>query len=134
MRSDIDPDVFLSEVFQLRGELNELGKTIIADERLTTIFLDALLEEMYSTVEMQCKGPRLGLEEIIGMMKTIFINRSERSSVSKRSKESYRKVQSSRREPRTDNVRESAMTLHVTVVAKSRGIKKRLLGVRGKVG
>ena len=52
MRCDIDPDVFLSEVFQLRGELNDLGETV-TDERLTTIILDALPEEMYSTVKMQ---------------------------------------------------------------------------------
>ena len=45
------------------------------------------------------------------MMKTIFINHSERSSVPKRSRESYRKVLSSGREPRTDNVREFAMAL-----------------------
>ena len=57
------------------------------------------------------RDPDLGLEEIIGMMKTIFVNHWERSSVSKRSKESYRKVRSSGREPRTDNVRESVMTL-----------------------
>ena len=44
------------------------------------------------------------------MMKTIFINHSERSSVTK-SKESCRKVRGSGSEPRTDNVRESAMTL-----------------------
>ena len=40
MRSDIDPDVFLSEVFQLLDELNDyLGETV-TDERLTTIILD----------------------------------------------------------------------------------------------
>ena len=49
MRSDIDPDVFLSDVFQLRDELNDLSK-IVFDGRLTTIILDALPEEMYSTV------------------------------------------------------------------------------------
>ena len=40
MRSDVDPDVFLSEVFQLLDELNDhLGETV-TDERLTTIILD----------------------------------------------------------------------------------------------
>ena len=86
IRSDIDPDVFLSEVFQLRDELNDLGE-IATDESLTNIILDALLEEMYSKVKMQSvRGPELELEEIIGKIKTIFINHSERSSIPKRSK------------------------------------------------
>ena len=68
-RSDIDPDVFLSEVFQLRDELDDLGETV-TDEALTTIILDALPEEMHSTVKMQSvRDPDLGLDEIIGMMK-----------------------------------------------------------------
>ena len=111
MRSDFDPDVFLWEVFQLRDELGDLGET---DVRLTTIIiiLDALPEEMYSTVKMQSvRDPDLGLEEIIGMMKTIFINHSEKRSSVPKSKESYRKVRGSGSEPRTDNVRESARTL-----------------------
>ena len=46
------------------------------------------------------------------MMKTIFMNHPERSSVPKRSTESCRKIRSSSgSEPRTDNVHESAMTL-----------------------
>ena len=45
MRSDIDPDMFLSEVVQLRDELNDLGETV-TDERLTTITLDVLPEEI----------------------------------------------------------------------------------------
>ena len=111
MRSDIDPDVFLSEVFQLRDELNNLGETV-TDERVTTIILDALPEEMYSTVKMQSVNyPDLELEEIIGRTKTVFLNHSKRSSVPRRSKESYRKVRSSGHESRTDYVRESAMTL-----------------------
>ena len=102
MRSDIDPDVFFLEVFQLRGELDDQGETV-TDERLTTTTLDALPEEKrYSTVKMKSvRDPDLGLEEIIGMMKTIFINHSERSSVPKRSKEPYRKARNSGREPRT---------------------------------
>ena len=44
MRSDIDPDMFLSEVFQLRDELSDFeGAGFV--ERLTSITLDALLEE-----------------------------------------------------------------------------------------
>ena len=84
---------------------------------------------MYSAVKMQSsvRDPDLGLEEIIGMMKTIFIiNHSEISSVPK-SKESYRNVRGSGSEPRTDNVRESAMTLTCHhYIAKSRGMKKRI--------
>ena len=56
------------------------------------------------------RDPDLGLLEIIGMMETIFINHSERSSVPK-SKESYRKVWGSGSEPRTDYVRESVLNL-----------------------
>ena len=53
MMSDIiDSDVFLSEVFQLQDELNDLDETV-TDERLTTIILDALPEAMYPTVTMQ---------------------------------------------------------------------------------
>ena len=60
---------------------------------------------MYSTVKTQSvRDPDLGLEDIIGMVKTIFINHSERSSVPKRSKEPYSKVRRSGREPRTDNM------------------------------
>ena len=75
MRSHIDSDVFLSEVFQLREELGDLSE-VISNERLTTIILDALPEERYSTVEVQLiRDPDVGLEEIISMM-TIFINHS----------------------------------------------------------
>ena len=45
MRCDVDPDVFFSEVFQLRDELDDPGETV-TNERLTTIILDALPEEM----------------------------------------------------------------------------------------
>ena len=51
MRSGIDSDVFLSEVVQLRDELNHLGETV-TDERLTTIILDALPEEI--TPQLKC--------------------------------------------------------------------------------
>ena len=52
MRSDVDPDVFLSEVFHLCDKLDDLVETV-TNERLTTIILDALPEEMYSTVKTQ---------------------------------------------------------------------------------
>ena len=59
MRSNIDHDVFLSEVFQLRDELNDLGE-VVSNERLTTIILDALPEERYSKLKAQSiKDPRL---------------------------------------------------------------------------
>ena len=113
MKPDIDPDVFLSEVFQVCDELDDLGETV-TDERLTTIILDALPEDMHSTVKMQSvRVLDLGLEGIIGMMKTIFVNHSEKSSVPERSTKSYRKIRSSGRAPRSDNVRESAiLTCH----------------------
>ena len=51
MRSDIDPDMFLAEVFQLRNELSDLGEAF-SDERLTTIILDTIPEEMYFTIKI----------------------------------------------------------------------------------
>ena len=90
MRPDIDPDVFLSEVFQLRDELNDLGE-VITNKRFTIIILDALPDDMYFTVKMKStRDPELGLEEIIGMMKTILIDHSDMLSAPKRSQESYR--------------------------------------------
>ena len=52
MKPDADPDVFLSEINQIRNELRVLDKTV-STERLTTIILDALPAEMYSTVKFE---------------------------------------------------------------------------------
>ena len=111
MRSDIDPNVFLSEVFQLRDEIIDLDE-IVSNRRLTTTILYAVSEEVYSTVKVQSiREPNLRLQEITSIMATIFINHSERSSVPKRSQESYRQIWNSRPEQRMrDNLRESAMT------------------------
>ena len=69
MKSDIDPDVFLSKGFQLRGELSNLGE-IVSNERLITIILDEPLHDMYSTIKVQSiRDPDLGLEGIISMIK-----------------------------------------------------------------
>ena len=51
MRYDIDPDMFLSEVFQLRDELGDFGE-VVSDKCLTTVILDVLSEEMHSTLKM----------------------------------------------------------------------------------
>ena len=84
--------MFVSEVFQLRDELNDLEEAV-SDERLTTIILDALPEKMYSTTKTQSiRDPELGLEKTIGMMKTIFSNHSERYSVPKEVKSRNVKV------------------------------------------
>ena len=83
MRSGIDPDVFLSEIFQLRDELSSLDEVVV-DERLTTITLDALPDNIYSTVKIQSiRDSELGLKEIRSLTKAMFINPSEKS-VSKR--------------------------------------------------
>ena len=66
------------------------------------------------------------------MMKTIFINHSETSSVPK-NKESYRKVRGSGSEPRTDNVRESAMTLTYHNCKKTRHKNKDCTELIGKL-
>ena len=52
MRADTDPDVFMSEVYQLCSELRALGKALVS-ECLTTIILDALLADKYSTTKIQ---------------------------------------------------------------------------------
>ena len=58
-QADIDHDVFLSEGFQLRDELSDLGE-VLSNEHLTTIILDALSEERYSKLKVQSiKDPRL---------------------------------------------------------------------------
>ena len=72
MRADTDPDVFLSEVHQLRDEVRNLGK-VVSTERLTTIILDALPAEEYSTIKFQpIRDPDLSLEEIMSIIKTFF--------------------------------------------------------------
>ena len=104
--------VFLSDVFYLRDKLIDLGE-VVSNKSLTTIITDALPEERYSKTKLQSiRDSDLGLEEIVSMMEMIFIDRSERSLVLKRSQETYRKVRNSGREPRMrDNVLESAMIL-----------------------
>ena len=63
MRTDIDPDVFLSERYQLRDELSDLGKAV-STERLTTIILDALTAEKYPTIKIQAiSDPDLSLKD-----------------------------------------------------------------------
>ena len=64
MRADIDSDVFLSERYQLRDELSDLGKAVFT-ERLTAIVLDALTAEKYPTIKIQAiRDPGLSLKEI----------------------------------------------------------------------
>ena len=107
--SDIDPDVFLSEVFQLGDELSDLREAV-SDKRRTTIILDALSENIYPTIKMQSiRDPGLGLGEIISIKKMIFINHSKRSSVPKRSHESYRKSRDNSGRDPIMNGRELAM-------------------------
>ena len=61
--------------FNVVGDVvNDLGETVTDKRLTTTIVLDALSEEMYSTVKIQSeRDPHLRPEEIIGMMKTILI-------------------------------------------------------------
>ena len=66
-----DPDVFLSEINQIRDELGVLDETI-STERLTTMILDALPAEMYSTVKLEAiLDPDLSLEHIQRMMRPV---------------------------------------------------------------
>ena len=52
IQPDTDPDVFLSEINQMRDELSVLDETF-STERLTTIILDALPAEIYLTVKLE---------------------------------------------------------------------------------
>ena len=63
MQVDTDSDVILSEINQIRDELNVLDGAV-STERLTTIILDALPAEiMYSTVKIEAiRDPDLSLE------------------------------------------------------------------------
>ena len=63
MRSDVNPDVFFSKVFPLRDERSDLGE-VVSNERVTTIILDALPEERYSTINVQSiRDTDVGLEK-----------------------------------------------------------------------
>ena len=62
MKPDTDPDVFLSEINQIRDELDVLDETISTERLTTTIILDALSAEMYSTVKLEAiRDPYLSL-------------------------------------------------------------------------
>ena len=77
MKPDTDPDVFLSEINQIRNELGALDKTV-STERLTTKILDALPAEMYSTVKLEViRDPDLFRTDSTDL-RAIFINHSER--------------------------------------------------------
>ena len=99
----------------LRDELSDVGE-ILSTERLTTIILGAFPAEKDSTIKIQTiRYPHSSLRKIEGMMKTIFINHTERSSVTKRSQQSYRKVFDSGRDSTMhDSSRESAMSTVTT--------------------
>ena len=74
VKPDSDPDVFLSTTNQIRDELGVLDETI-SMEPLTTIILDALPAEMYSTIKLEAiQDPDLSLEQIQRMMKMIFVS------------------------------------------------------------
>ena len=62
MKPDTDPDAFLSEINQICDELGILDKTV-STECLTTITLDALPAETYSTAKLEAiRDPDLSLE------------------------------------------------------------------------
>ena len=58
-QAGLDHDVFLSQGFQVRDELSDLGE-VVSNEHLTSVILDALPEERYSKLKVQSiKDPRL---------------------------------------------------------------------------
>ena len=105
---------------KLRDEPSDLGE-VVSTEYLRTIFLDDLAEEQYSAIKVHAtRDPDLDLEEVMIMMKTIFINQSERLSVPKRSQELYCKgYNSGRGSTMRENGRESAMTITVKQLKKA---------------
>ena len=119
VKPDTDPDVFLSEINQIRDELGVLAETV-STERSTTIILDALAAEMYSTVKLEAiRDPDLSLERIRRMMRTIFTNHSERLSVTKNNQESNRRGR--------ESCRKSAMSaaIHYSPLLQKTGHKVR---------
>ena len=71
MKADTDPNIFLSEINQLRNELSALDE-VVPPERLTTIILDAFSAEKYSILKLKAiRDPDLSLEQIKRIMKTI---------------------------------------------------------------
>ena len=70
MKPDTGPNIFLPKTNQIQDELSVLEKSV-STERLTTIILDALTAEMYSTVKIEAiRDPELSLEQIQRMMRT----------------------------------------------------------------
>ena len=95
MKPDTDPDVFLSEIKKYAMNLVFWTKQSQLSARLT-IILDALPAEMYSPVKLEAiQDPDLSLEQIQRMMRTIFINHSERVSVTKKNQDT-KKIKSQR--------------------------------------
>ena len=83
MKADSGSDVFLSEINQIRDELSVLDEEV-STGRLATKNLDALPAEMYSTVKLEAiRDPNMSLEQIQRMMRTTFINHSERYQLRK---------------------------------------------------
>ena len=83
----------MSEIYQLRNELSDLDE-VVSTERLTTIILEALPAETYSTIKRQATiGLDLSLEQIqrVCIVKTISIGNSQRLSVTKKNQQSNRK-------------------------------------------
>ena len=88
MKPGTGPDVFMSEMNQIRDELIVLDEAV-STECLTTITCDALLAKIYLTVKLEViRDPDLSLEHIQWMMRTMSIDHSERVSVTKNSQES----------------------------------------------
>ena len=82
---DTDPDVFLSKIYQMHHELDVLDETVSTGRLTTIIILDALPAEMFPTVKLEAiRYPDLSLEQIQGMLRTIFMNHSEKLSVTKK--------------------------------------------------
>ena len=120
MKPDTDPDVFMSEINQIRDELSVLDD-VFSTERLTTTVLDAWPAEMYSTVKLKAiQDPDLSLEQVQRMMITIFINYSERVSVTKKNQESRKSRVESQGSGKWSGVNDINCFHHLSFLQKKR--------------
>ena len=116
MKADTDPDVFLLEIYQLRDELSDLDE-LVSNERLTTIIIDALPAEKYSTIKVQAiRDPALSLKQILCMMKMIFLNHLERLLATKKNEESNCRGRENGRESAVSTFSDTFCITHVDYI------------------
>ncbi|CAM9980923.1 unnamed protein product, partial [Sphacelaria rigidula] len=72
-----DPDVFLSNIYQIKDELNNMNESV-SDERLTDIIIEGLADD-YSQIKYDAeRDPDLSLSQIESTMRNSYVNRLAR--------------------------------------------------------